>query len=76
MGRQLTAADRVPEVGDVMTTAGAQRGFRVVRVNAEAPRFWVDGWDGHALLTETRCFSRVSYVSRADGGNVNVEEDI
>jgi hypothetical protein len=73
--RPLTAADRMPEVGDRVGALGREWGLEVIRVQDAPPCFWVRGVvPGQPICTKPPAFSVVVYVSRADGGPVTVDE--
>lgn len=72
MARPMTAADRAPQVGDVLRYRNARR--EVEDSWYSAKRY---GWlyaTSREYTSDHRPASHV-YVSRADGGPVAVEED-
>ena len=72
MQRPLTAADRVPQVGDVMYDEGSKK-VSVIRVLGGT-------YDGYAIITSILPGERPTnvrmwwrYAYRADGGSITTE---
>lgn len=68
MSRRLTAADRVPEPGDVIENAKG-REYRVCYLLGFA-----GAWVNNDFIAAPCLSKRWRYTSRADGGPVEVED--
>lgn len=79
MPRPLTAADRVPEVGDVLrpnTTDvmfGNAKRLQTVRVDKNKASITIVDSVGPRWWVKASLYDTLDYIARADGGPVTVE---